>query len=593
MATTRETLTIGVTGHRPERLGRERLTAIAATVAGVLDAVATAARDGAPEINLRLVSALAEGADAIVADAALARDWTLDSILPFGRDDYAQDFAEADEAAAYRARLIASRAVFELPGARTADSDPHAYERAGRVILAQCDILLAIWDRGPLHGRGGTGQIVAEAVTQDVPVILIDPAGVTEPILLWDGLEEHDLGQQTLDTVPRSSLDALPRVARALVGYANGSDNPAKAQYESDAPLPRFNVALAFPLLLAAMGVRRLRRSDVRPADWATAQAPILRAAAAVAPTAGAFAARLRDDLAPRFAKADVLAAHIGQLFRSGYVINFGLAALAVALALSGLALPPAAKPVLIVLELSAIGTILMLTRTAHRVAWHQRWLDCRHLAERLRCLAVSAQVGDLGLRIGADSEPHWVTSTVRTTARGLGLPSVRVDAAYLTATRDALGVLIDDQLTYLTADARRMHRLEHRLHLIGTVLFALTAMICIGFLGFEAVFKMGLGGHLEDAAHRVAIGVTIASGALPAIGAAIYGIRMQGDFAGVAERAETLAHHLHALKRVIADDTLSFDTLSRRIRRVVDLLTADLASWRHTYHARPLSLPG
>jgi hypothetical protein len=308
---------------------------------------------------------------------------------------------------------------------------------------------------------------------------------------------------------------------------------------------------------------------------------------------AGPFAMRLRDDLAPRFAKADALAAHIGQLFRSGYVINFGLAALAVALSLSGLALPPGAKPALIVLELTAIGTILILTRTAHRVAWHQRWLDCRHLAERLRCLAVSAQVADLGLRIGADSEPHWVTSTVRATARGLGLPSVRVDQAYLTATRDALGALIDDQLAYLTADARRMHRLEHRLHLIGTVLFALTAVICIGFLGFEAVFKMGFGDHLENVAHRVAIGVTIASGALPAIGAAIYGIRMQGDFAGIAERAETLAHHLQALKRVIADDVLSFDTLSRRIRRVVDLLTADLASWRHTYHARPLSLPG
>ena len=79
----------------------------------------------------------------------------------------------------------------------------------------------------------------------------------------------------------------------------------------------------------------------------------------------------------------------------------------------------------------------------------------------------------------------------------------------------------------------------------------------------------------------------------MPSIGAAIYGIRMQGDFAGVAERAETLAHHLGALKRVVAEDALSFDTLSRRVRRVVDLLTADLASWRQTYHARPLSLPG
>lgn len=592
MATQRDILTIGVTGHRPERLGLDRLPAIDATVAAVLDAVATAARGVAGDVELRVVSALAEGADCMTADLALARGWTLDSVLPFGRDDYAADFTRAPALSAYRARLEASRAVFELPGTRAVDSDPHAYERAGRVVLAQCDILLAIWDRGPLQGRGGTGQIVAEAVIDDVPVILIDPAGAGPPCLLWDGLEEHDLGQQTLETVPRSGLeDALPRVARALIGRPAGGANPAMTQYESNAPLPRRSLALAFPLLLAVMGVRRLRWSDTRLTDQTAARTPVLRAAQAIEPMADAFAARLRDDLAPRFAKADVLAAHIGQLFRSGYVINFALAALAVALSLAGLAVPQA-KPFLIVLELSAIATILILTRTAHRVAWHQRWLDCRHLAERLRGLALSAQLGDLGLRIGADSEPHWVTHAVRATARNLGLPSARVDDAYLAAVRAALTDLIDDQLTYLTADAHRMHRLEHRMHLIGTALFATTALICIGFLGFEAVFKLG-GGDLEGLSHRIAIAVTMASGALPAVGAAIYGIRMQGDFAGIAERSETLAHHLAALKAVAAQDELSFDTLDRRIRRAVDLLTADLALWRQTYHARPLSLPG
>ena len=593
MSTPRDTLTIGVTGHRPQRLGRANLAKISTMIAEVLDAVAAAARDVGGDVELRLVTALAEGADSMAADAARARAWTLDCVLPFARDDYATDFKDPGAADAYHARLAAARSVFELPADRAQISDPHAYERAGRVVLAQCDILLAIWDRGPVQGRGGTGQIVAEAVIEDVPVILIDPGGAAPPTLLWDGLEAHDLGQQTVDTVPRSGLDALPRVIRSLLDTADGAANLAMRQFYSDAPLPRWTLALAFPLLLAVMGVRGLKASDARVADVADAEAPILAAAAGIADRADAFVARMRTALAPRFAKADVMATHIGQMFRSGYVINFALAALAVALSLSGLALPPQAKPFLIVLELAAIGTILFLTRTAHRVAWHQRWLDCRHLAERLRCLAISAQLGDLTLRVGADSEPRWVAGAVRATARTLGLPSTRVDEAYLAAVRAALIDLIDGQLSYVTADAHGMHRLEHRLHLIGTALFVLTAMVCIGFLGFEAVFRMGLGGDLERVAHRVAIGVTVASGALPAIGAAIYGIRMQGDFAGIAERSETLAQHLGALKRVIAEDALSFDTLGRRARRAVDLLTADLARWRQTYLARPLSLPG
>jgi hypothetical protein len=147
--------------------------------------------------------------------------------------------------------------------------------------------------------------------------------------------------------------------------------------------------------------------------------------------------------------------------------------------------------------------------------------------------------------------------------------------------------------MVYLTSDARRMHRLEHRMHLLGTILFGMTALICIGFLLFEAVFHMGESSGLDQLARPVVIAVTIASAALPAIGAAIYGIRMQGDFAGIAERAEGLAHQFSSLRQVMDEDELTFDTLKLRIRRARDLMTEDLAVWRRTYHARPLSLPG
>jgi hypothetical protein len=75
----------------------------------------------------------------------------------------------------------------------------------------------------------------------------------------------------------------------------------------------------------------------------------------------------------------------------------------------------------------------------------------------------------------------------------------------------------------------------------------------------------------------------------LPAIGAAIYGIRMQGDFARTAERNEALAHALHGLRAVIDAENTGFDTSIRRIGRPSDLLTEDLSSWLQTRHARPL----
>lgn len=582
-------LGIGVTGHRLGRLGDADLGALRAALRGLFETLAATA--SAP---MRLITSLADGADSMAADQALDLGWALDAVLPMSRADYLADFPEAQARADHEMLLARAHGIFELDGDRSVEGGSAiAYERAGRVVLAQSDILVAVWDSGPVRGRGGAAQIVAEAVLAGIPVIHVDPAGAHPPRLLWDGLEEHDLGQQTIDTVPRGDLSALPVLVRGLLDPPVDAAESAMLRRLEVPSKPRRNWALAYPLLLAIMGVRRLRKTDWAVAATAKTLPAILGPCSGAALNVAGFGERLRTVLAPRFARADVTATHVAQLFRSGYVTNFSFAALAVVLSLLGLALPAALKPVLIVLEFMVIATILLVTRAGNRSQWHRRWLDNRHLAERLRCLAVAAQLGELELRSGADLRPGWVDWYARATAREVAMPSVRIDAAYLACVRDGLTTLIDDQIAYLKNDAHRMHRLEHRLHQLGTILFAMTALICVGLLIYKMADKMVGMAALDAIAHPVLTATTIASAALPAIGAAIYGIRMQGDFAGIAERSESLAHNLTTLRQVIDADVLGFDTLKRRVARATDLLTQDLASWLQTYHARPLTLPG
>ncbi len=581
-------LTVGVTGHRPDRLGVGRVAAVEAAVNAVLEQFETAARPLRPP-QLRLVTSLAEGADGIATDCAAARGWVADVVLPFFRDDYAQDFPPGAPREAFFARLARCSAIMELPGDRNADGGHGvAYERAGRVVLDQSDILIAVWDGGPVRGRGGTSQIVAEAVLQGIPVVHVDPAGSAPPALMWDGLKELDLGQQTVETVARGDLSGLAALIRTLVEPPSDSGSTAMIGRFVHALRRSWTVALAYPLLLAVMGIRRLKATDFgrRPAALLSGEA-----LAPLCASDSAFAQALRRRLAPRFAHADAAATRFAQLFRSVYVSNFVLAATAVILSLLGLALPAQFKPLLIVGELATIGTILVQTRLGTRAAWHRTWLDNRALAERLRCLAISAQLGSLALRASSDRAAQWVNWYARGTAREIGLPSVTVDTAYLASVRDGLVALIDDQLGYLAVDAARMHKLEHRLHLLGTVLFVVTALTCVGLLAFKLMATMDTG--LEHMVGATVIGATIIGAALPAIGAAVYGIRMQGDFAGIAERSHALHAQFATLRGVIRDDALSFDTLSRRARRVTSLLTSDLASWLQTYHARPLALPG
>lgn len=580
----RPVLGIGVTGHRPERLSDCDPARLAAAIGSALDAIAAAAPSAAP----RMISAVAEGADSIVADAALAHGWRLDVVLPFPREAYELDFAEGPVRDVHVARLAGATAIFELPGDRDGeDGSATAYERAGRLVLAQSDVLLAIWDSRPARGRGGAAQVVAEAVAQGLPVIHIDPAGRHPPRLLWSGLDEVDLGQQNVDTVARHGLERLPALFHDLIDPpADAGDQAMIGRFQSGRIGWRVG-AIAYPLLLGVMGVRRPRRADL---GLGPVTGPARSDIAACAGAAG-FATRIDEMLAPRFLRADAVATRVARLFRSGYVTNFTLAAMAVLLSMLSLALPATAKPALIVAELVVIAIILLVTHTGKHAGWHRLWLDNRAVAERLRCLALSAQLGDLDLRGAGEHRAPWVAWLTRATAREIGLPHASADAGYLDCVRAELLSLIDGQTRYLAGEARRMHRLDHRLHLTGTILFALTALACLVLLVVKTAYS--LSPWLTTVQASVTVGVTIVSAAFPAIGAAIYGIRMQGDFAGVADRSENLHRDLTTLHHVVEADDSDFDTLRRRVRRVADLLAGDLGRWLQTYNARPLALPG
>lgn len=585
----RAPLGIGVTGHRLHRLGEGRVERVRTAADVVLAAIAADTNgDG-----VRLVTALADGADTILGQQAVARGWQLDIVLPFTRETYASDFTTGETRSEYESLLEAAHSAFELDEARGDDErEAAAYERAGRIVLDQAEILIAVWDRSPVRGRGGAAQIVSEAVLRGIPVIHIDPTSDAAPTLLWGGIEERDLGQQTIETVPRAGLDALPELLRLLMGAPQvAAECRQLALFEGKSK--RNFPGLAYPLLLALVGVRRLRAADFIAPDEVRSAQSLQEICDGGMVDDGGFGLRISQLLAPRFGRADATATRYAQLFRSGYVLNFSLAALAVMLSLFGLVVPTFAMPILIVAELGTISAILILTRTARRREWHRRWLENRLLAEQLRCLSVASQLGDLRHRDSGDEQGSWVAWMTRSTAGALGLPSACVGPAYLECCRTTLVRLIDDQIAYLKIDGRRMHRLEHRLHRLGGALFLTTGLICVIHFLIEVVSEMGLDIAHGDQASPFLAAATVASASLPAIGAAIYGIRMQGDFSGSAERSDGLHAHLATLRDVVEEDRLDFDTLRRRVRRLGDLLTQEVANWKETYHARPLSLPG
>lgn len=589
-------ITVGVTGHRHPRLPYANSEAVGAAIRQCLIRIKAEAEQlvagdddclADADLNCRLVTSLAEGSDTIAANVALDAGYRVDACLPFDREEFAKDFSgkALDE---YQAALASCRTVTELPGSR--EHMLGAYEAAGRMVLDQGDLLIAVWDGSPALGRGGTAEIVAEAVLAHVPVVMIGTDG-TEISMLWSGLDEAGHDRPTVEGVPRCDFDhCIAKVMQTLISPpANELDLAMIGRWINETDHRR-SPALGYPVLMATIAGKPLSRRDFRPDTASGCRRPFELWIDSL-PEMGQLGSRLRGLVSPRFGRADASASYFAQLFRSGFIVNFFFAALAVLCGLLGL-LFPHGKLYFAIAELLVIGVILVNTRAARSHGWHERWMDNRHLAERLRVLALSAALGDPELRVGTDdvgSLPGWVQWMTRATGRELGLPDGRIDRAYLEKVKAAMMALVDEQIGYNRRNAERMERVEHRLHRFGELLFAVTVLACGGWIVGKLLRPDLMIGEGVGPTQLV----TVSTAFFPALGAAIYGIRMQGDFHGMAHRSETTARLLSRLKRAIECDPPDYEIMKDRVKRLGDILLMDVEGWRTTYQARPMHLPG
>lgn len=161
---------VGVTGHRTGQLADADRARLRAQVRQALSQVVAAAGNRGVEV----VSALAAGADQLVATEALGMGFTLHAPLPFLRGSYERDFDAAD-GAAFRSLLVRATVVEELPGARTSpETETAAYVAVANRVLDGADLLLAVWDGLPARGEGGTGDVVRNALGRGMAVVVID-----------------------------------------------------------------------------------------------------------------------------------------------------------------------------------------------------------------------------------------------------------------------------------------------------------------------------------------------------------------------------------------------------------------------------------
>ena len=479
-------LRIGVTGHRQIADPALVRPAIRAAIQGVLE------RFLGPEAQpaLLVISALAEGADRLVAAEVLAApDATLEAVLPLPPAEYQGDFTGEASKAEFTELLGRAASVWQARPGRSRDE---AYERAGRHVVDRADVLIALWDGEPARGRGGTATVVAYAREQGVPVVWVPTSSPGTPVYWYD----------------QKRAARVEEAAREFRQYNE----------------------VAIPEFAARARVERDRLEPAQPG------------------TLGQACTSVASWIIPYFVRADVRATRLERVFRLTNWTMFLAAAAAVFVVAVQVTVWPqlnwitSAEVVLLVLLVAA-------PLVSRRVRLLERWISYRFLAERLRstyflALAGTGDRGGPGDRrerpaFLSDPTEVWIQRAIEEIMARR--PGVRLGPADVVPLRAYLSEhWIGAQIRYHENTARRQGAWDSRLFAATGVLFLITAVAAFLHL-------LGWGEHHGEAS-EFGLLLIVLSICVPAIGAAVHGIRTQSEFRRHCQRYERMAGLLRQL---------------------------------------------
>ena len=456
-------LVIGVTSHR--NIAAREVEAIRQHVRELFAQL----QHEFPHSPLAILSPLAEGGDQLVAEEGLKLGARLVAPLPFARELYAHDFADAEGRARFES-LCAQAQVLELPllvGHTRAAVSGHGEERnrqyaqVGMFVARHCHLLLAIWDGKPSVRLGGTAQI-GEYFLTGTPPGDIERRRNRRP-RLYGGGDERLLchlvcSRNTPDGAPAAPLQPGQIVWRNL-DEASAPDAPMPQTFRTVyAHADEFNVDAA------------------KYAGGIEAGGAVIKDAP---PSAGQVEVRSPSSPAILFRAADWLAMHFQRrvllAMRMIYLVAFVMGVAFTAYD----NLPNQDDMLYVFLFLFATGVVV--SAIAKRRGWHRKYLDYRALAEGLRVqchwrragisLTGDPEFAHDSLMQKQDIELGWVRNVMRTAGLSDDPSPTRPDIAAMRGViEDWVGDEGHGELGYYRVRTGQRERIHHINEAIGAM---------------------------------------------------------------------------------------------------------------------------
>jgi hypothetical protein len=582
-------LRIGVTGHR-------NLPDSAELRKAVRDAIELAITESGagPNTPLRLtvVSALAEGADRLVANEVLARkdlNPKLVCVLPVTRENldvYRADFASDESRQEFDHLLEQAWHQIETPAAvMSADAKREdGYLWAGQEVVRNCDVLIAIWDGQPGHGKGGTADLILWTRKRDV-----ERRRSESSPMIRRGRIRRFLAAALRSPAADETVFDMPGPLRIIV-----SKNPDQGLVIDDGP----------PWDTAAAEIRNRLRGDLArldefnrksydPAEWQRWADQLMND---LVPARYRKSPRLNgilEQITPHLNRADRAAIAAQKKFRLWSYAFFGCAALATIIAAVQSVVFPGLWWLTIFELMLLTASIIIIALETFWKNNNKHWFVYRFFAERLRSTCYLLAVGstkepetdfDVGGTAEEPTRNDWVRRAfveilaecdVRQQEK---IPDLEEKIPDLETLSSLIRIhWIGGQVNYFERTSKKLMRKHNE---VRTLLYGIIgATIIAALLHCLRIWPLHADG--TKALVMCAIG-------LPAVAAALSNVRSLREFSRHSFRFARMAA---VMRRYLDkfDEESDRERLRQLAEEVGGLLTAETRDWLGVVSARAL----
>ena len=531
-------LTIGVTGHR--KLGN--IDILRERVKNVIDRILNNfPASKSTSVLLRILSPLAEGSDRLVAEEVLKYNGAeLKVILPLCIGEYLEDFKSEDSKVDFNNLIQKAKYVFTLNEKPLKESIPEnlldefkkqAYEETGRYIVDHSDVLIALWDKSPAQGKGGTADIVKYAESKKCPLFIVNTNSSHEITFVKGNGINTNLYKRLDDFNSFKFNDKLWNQTIKEKSDLFFNENGSKKEYN----LPEQAKKTVKELLL------------------------------------------------PYYAYAEIFATKQQSWYKYIGLCVLWLAFISVAIIGFGAVILDHIPKYIFGIELFLLLVISILIYFSNKMGTHKYWIETRFLAEHLRTDIILAICG---LKISspqyirhipeADTRNSWMILTLEEIINNIDTPKLDVNKYLIQLKYYVQKVWIEDQIEYHRNRRKKILKKSNVLEKMGEMIFYFAIIIAVIHL------ILNINSIILD---NILI---LAALLLPALGATVAAIRTHRDYKKIANDSMIMVYNLEKLGQEL-NKPLTTDRLHSIIRKTEEFMRKDTEDWLLLFASKEL----